>query len=72
MDVRTVEYLDRHRPELTLVDRSCDVRAVAEHLGLEPGEYGCCFVRVEDGDYAEVWGCESAVPYLHCIAVRLK
>ena len=52
---------DRH--DLVLVDTSQDVRAILRDLGVHPRAYGALFVKVENGDYAEVYGIESNIPY---------
>jgi hypothetical protein len=50
---------------LILLQDSQDIQAIKEHFGNpEWFDYGCVFVKVEDGDYSEVYGCESSVPYL--------
>ena len=53
-------------PDLMLITDSQDINAVKEYLGSpEWFDYGCLFVKIIDGDYAEIYGCESNVPYLH-------
>jgi len=52
-------------PDLMLLSDSQDIQAVADYLGNPDWfDYGCLFVKVDDGDYSEIYGCESSVPYL--------
>lgn len=58
--------LDNLFPDLMLLSDSQDINAVKEHLGNPDWfDYGCLFVSIEDGDYTNIFGCESNVPYLH-------
>jgi hypothetical protein len=53
-------------PDLILVDNSRDIESIKEYLGSpEWFDYGCLFVKVCDGEYSEIYGCESNIPYLH-------
>ncbi len=56
---------------LTLVTDSQDVAAVKAHIGQLADGYDAFFVRVDDGDYSEVWGFCGAVPYLSKLVTRL-
>lgn len=49
----------------TLVSDSQDREAVLNHLGIptEIFEWPHLLVWVENGEYREVWGCASSVPY---------
>jgi hypothetical protein len=59
-----VSDLESDQDLMLLSDRQ-DIRAVADYLGNpEWFDYGCLFVKVGDGDYSEIYGCESSVPYL--------
>ena len=52
-------------PDIMLLTNSQDIEAVKDHFGSPDWfDYGCLFVKVIDGDYAEVYGCEPSVPYL--------
>lgn len=55
---------------LILVTDYQDAQAVRETIP-EAKDYDSFFVRVEDGDYAEVYGFEGTVPYLHKEVVEL-
>jgi hypothetical protein len=53
-------------PDLMLLTDSQDINSVKEHIGSpEWFDYGCLFVKVEDGDYSEIYGCDRSVPYLN-------
>ena len=53
-------------PDLTLITDSQDIESVKDYLGNpEWFDYGCLFVNVQDGDYAEIYGCESNISHLH-------
>lgn len=58
-----------------LLQDSQEVKAVLERLGVEAeraSSYGCLFVRIEDGDYEEVYALEGFVPYLKLPVERLR
>lgn len=49
-----------------LVQDSQDISATLESIGApNDGEFGCLFVEVLDGDYGQVWGQSTFVPYLN-------
>jgi len=52
------------RPDLVLVTDSQDIGAVGESIGRDLSEYGCLLVAVGEGEYTEVYGIESSVPWL--------
>lgn len=60
-------------PDLIFVSDSQDVQAVKENLG-RPAyrEYDSFFVRVEEGEYTEVWGMHGIVPDLERQVYKLK
>ena len=62
--VGTVKEI-KDRKDLTLVSDSQDVHEIADHIGLDRGEFGAYFVKVENGDYSEIYAIEGSVPYLH-------
>lgn len=70
LEIATVAELP---DELLQISTSQDVRATLESIGLAhlATDFGCLFVGVEDGEYSEVWACESSVPYLSATVVRL-
>lgn len=52
--------------DLQLITDSQDIECIKEHLGNpEWFDYGCLFVKNIDGELAEIYGCESNIPYLH-------
>lgn len=53
-----------------LLTNSQDVAAVLTDLGVSE-DYGALFVQVADGEYTEIWGCESDVPHLTQAVYRL-
>jgi len=63
---REKQVCDLTDPDLMLLSDSQDIQAVKEYLGSPDWfDYGCLFVKVCDGDYSEIHGCESNVPYNH-------
>lgn len=46
-----------------LSDSQC-LEDIKDYVGSKAYGYASFFVRVEDGDYQEVWGCYRMVPYL--------
>jgi hypothetical protein len=55
----------------TLVNDSQDIVATLEQIGRSDcleDNFGCLLVEVLDGDYGQVWGIASNVPYLDAIA----
>lgn len=60
----TVKDLES-REDLMLITDSQDRKALEDHFGNpEWMDYGCYFVEVVEGDYGDVYGCESSVPHL--------
>ena len=53
--------------EYQLLQNSQDIQAVSDSIGKDLSDYGCLFVRVENGDYTGVIGCYSFTPYLQSI-----
>lgn len=54
------------RHDLTFISDSQDVEALKEHLGKNSiaQDYDSFFVKVENGDYTEIYGMAGIVPYL--------
>lgn len=56
------------RNDLTLVCDSQDVEPIINHFPKEDHEwlkeYGCFFVEVTDGDYGDIFGCDTYSAYL--------
>lgn len=68
--IKTIKEL--RDPELLLVTDSQDVRAVKDTIGFPALEYDGFFVKVENGDYSEVWGFLGTIPYVWKHAERLR
>jgi hypothetical protein len=51
-------------PEYELISNSQDIAATLESIGRadEIDDWGCLFVKVGDGDYDAVYGCEASTP----------
>ena len=54
------------------VSDSQDVKPIKEYLGEIANEFDSFFVKIEDGDYAEVWGIHGIIPYTNKTAYRIK
>jgi len=54
---------DLEEKDLQFIDTSQEVEEIKKHLGRRAKEFDSFFVRVEDGDYAEVYGMRGIVPY---------
>jgi len=60
-------------PDLTFLSDSQDVEAVKSYVGTkEVQEYDSFFVKVEEGEYTEIWGMEGIVPHLEARVYRVK
>ena len=64
--VKTIAQL-QNDPTSTLLIDSQDTAELRERFP----EYDGFFVKVEDGDYSEIWGFVGTVPYLSKIVSRL-
>ena len=64
-DAGTVQNLNK-RKDLILVTDSQDVKAIKDHLGHHEDveDFDGFFVKIEDGDYSEIYGFEGSVPWL--------
>lgn len=61
MTIKTVSDIP---DDFILVQDSQDKDSIAQYFPIiDIDEYGCLFVKVEDGEYKEIYGCESYVPY---------
>ena len=51
--------------EFVLITDEQEIRAVGDSIGAPDiaDEFGCLFVEINDGDYGQIWGCMSAVPW---------
>lgn len=48
--------------EYHLVNDTQDAEEVRRHIGEKAADFDSFFVKVENGDYVEVWGFEGIVP----------
>lgn len=55
----------------TFVSDSQEVEAIKSHVGEAGNEFDSFFVKVEEGDYAEVWGVHGIIPYTNKNAYRI-
>jgi len=77
---RVGELQPDEKPNLSLVQSSEESHRILDHIGVDhdpksivaEDSYNCLWVNVERGEYTEVWGIHSGVPYTHKTAVRLK
>jgi hypothetical protein len=60
----TIADID-NRKDLSLVTDSQDVEAIKDYIGGKAEDFDSFYVKVKDGDYAEVYGFMGSVPYLH-------
>ena len=60
----TVESLEK-RNDLQFISNDEDVEGDKYHLGKKAEGYDSFFVKVEDGDYKEVYGMEGSIPELN-------
>ena len=61
----TIEDLN-DREDLSLISDSQDVQQIKDHLGNHPeiNEFDSFFVKIEDGEYVEIFAFWGSVPYL--------
>lgn len=73
MQVSTVLSLNQ-RTDLQFISDSQDTAAIRFDFGPEWDgfEYDSYFVRVDDGEYKEVWGMCGIVPLLSKLVTKLK
>lgn len=57
--------------EYYLITDSQEIASILDDLNITD-EYGCLFVKATNGDYSEIWGCASTVPYLHHEVARIR
>lgn len=69
----TVGELNK-RDDLILVDSDIEVEEIKRILGNFPelDDFHAFLVKVQDGEYKEIYGIPSKVPYLNETACRLK
>jgi len=59
----TVKNLEKNKDLIFLCD-SQDVKFVKDYIGIEAEDFDSFFVKIEDGDYTEIFGIFGIVPYL--------
>lgn len=57
--------------DLMFVSDSQDVKPIKEHIGETARGYDAFFIRIENGDYVEVWGIVGVIPMLSKLTSRL-
>lgn len=62
---------DLEDKDLQFISDSQETEVIKSRLGRKAKEFDSFFVRVEDGEYAEVYGMRGAVPYLNRQVVQL-
>ncbi len=73
--VQDLQVVERNEPgKYQLITNSQDIMICLEMEAMEEmfSDVGCLFVRIGEGDYEEIWGCESSVPYLDKMVWRIK
>jgi hypothetical protein len=71
-NIQKVEDLQNNL-SFDLIQNSQDIKHILESIGIiDNGNYGCLFVEVLDGEYGEIYGCSSNIPYLHYDLFKLK
>ena len=59
-----IKFVKEIPDDFFLVQDSQDIECIKEYfpvIGFD--DYGCLFVRTEDGEYKEIYGCISYTPY---------
>ena len=59
----TVKNLEKNKDLIFLCD-SQDVKFVKDYIGIEAEDFDSFFVKIEDGDYTEIFRIFGIVPYL--------
>lgn len=58
--------------DLVFINNSQDVEIIDQELSKEDrGYFKSYFVKAEDGEYKEIWGCRNYIPYKDSIAVQI-
>ncbi|TRZ49184.1 MAG: hypothetical protein D4S01_09065 [Dehalococcoidia bacterium] len=53
------------RADLILVSDSQDVQAIKEYLGNQVNQFDSFFVKVQDGEYKQIFAFLGNIPYLY-------
>ena len=54
----------QNREDLLCVSCDVEVKTIKEYLGEKAKEFDSSFVKIEDGEYREVYGMHGSVPHL--------
>lgn len=58
---------------LIFIDTDYEVQAIKEYFPKDDiNDFSAFFVKQSDGEYVEVWGIETTVPYLDSRVYRVK
>jgi len=62
------------RDDLTLVTTDFEVEDIKRHLGNSPEleDFGAFLVKVEDGEYKEIYGIKSNIPWLDSTVCEIR
>lgn len=60
------------RQDLQFIDLSQDIKIIKEYIGQEARDYDSFFIKIENGDYTEVYGMEGIIPYMNKFLYRIK
>ena len=52
------------RTDLVFVENNQDINFIKDYLGEKASEFDTFFVKIDEGDYIEVYGVFGNVPYL--------
>lgn len=55
-----------------LVQDSQEIQDILDYIGAKKVSPHALFVKLDDGDYAEVWGLDNFIPWNYLEAYRLK
>ena len=69
---RIITVKDLEDKDLTFLSDSQDVDFLNDYFGLVPDDFGAFFVKVENGEFTEVYGIEGIVPHLYKQAWRVQ
>jgi hypothetical protein len=56
--------------EYILIMDTEEINHILEYANTD-SYYPCLIVRIEDGEYKEIWGCDNYIPLLNNLAERI-
>jgi hypothetical protein len=59
------------RQDLHFVDLSQEIDWIKDFIGENAKNYDTFFVKIEDGDFTEVYGIDGTIPYLDTFLYRI-